>query len=623
MKKSNLAFYVLFTLFLAVLIPPVFAIYFYLLNNSVEQINISGELILQSYKNYKDQKFMAIIALIILAMNIIFYMFLHTGNQIAEIDTVKIAGKIVLPVPAGNGQFGRSWFMSDEEKKEVFECVSENSVFSKAGMVIGKMGKLICSFVDVGHALIVASTRSGKTRRIILTSLWRNAVAGISGLVTDVKGEIYAYTHKFFELLGFKIIVFDLREPECSMHHNFMNEIVEEVKKGNYSKAQDRTWDLVSVLVGEPVGEPLWHNGEASAIAATILIIAFDAPEECKNLTNVYYFLAYMGETDENDKVPLNEYIAKLSDSHPAKSVYSIAKIAPYRTRGSFYTSALGTLKEFTSWSVAEMTAKSDYHLSELDNQKTMIYLILPDEKDTRYNIASLYIKQVYENLVEQANHKGGELDHTFINYLEELGNIAKLPKLGAMMSAGGGRGILNYMVIQSYQQLEKNYEKDYQNILDNVNLTIYLRSPSPKTHKDISDRCGNYTVQVNSSGSSSKAYSFNGVDNTNNNSSLTGRKLLFPEEVGKIEQPYALLLKEAKDAIVMYTPDLTEYQANKDFGLGTPSHNKKLRLKVNKERERRVIKEPELWGVWNDYISATSQNETIRTYGDKVSFLG
>ena len=456
MKKNNLIIYIMFTFFLSAIIPPILSVYLKLLKYKGGTIDINKEIILQSYNNYKDQKFLAIVTLLIIVSNLFLYMFLHTGSQIAEIDTVTVAGKIVLPVKAGNGQFGNARFMSDEEKVEVFECVSEKSTFSKAGLVIGKVGKLICSFVDVGHALIIASTRSGKTRRIILTSLWRNAIAGISGLVTDVKGEIYAYTHKFFELMGFKTIVFDLRDPECGMHHNFMNEIVEEVKKGNYSKAQDRTWDLVSVLVGEPVGEPLWHNGEASAIAATILIVAFDAPEECKNLTNVYYFLAYMGETDENDKVPLNDYIAKLEDTHPAKGVYSIAKIAPLRTRGSFYTSALGTLKEFTSWSVAEMTSKSDYKLSDLDSQKTMIYLILPDEKDTRYNIASLYIKQVYESLVEQAEQKGGELDRTFINYLEELGNISKLPKLGSMMSAGGGRGILNYMVIQSYQQLEK-----------------------------------------------------------------------------------------------------------------------------------------------------------------------
>lgn len=620
MKKNSIIAHVLISLLLVAVFPPIMVVYSKILDYSGGTLDIDKELILQSYQNYNDMRFIQIIILILIGCNLLFYIFSHTSNKIAEIDTVTVAGKIVLPVQAGSGQFGRAWFLNDEEKKDIFECTSEHKKFTKAGLIIGKIGKTICSFVDVGHVLIVASTRSGKTRRIILTSMWRNAIAGVSGLVTDVKGEIYAYTHKFFESLGFRIIVFDLRDPECSMHHNFMNEIVEEVKKGNYSKAQDRTWDLVSVLVGEPKGEPLWNNGEASAIAASVLIVAFDAPEEFKNLTNVYYFLAYMGQENEDGKVPLNEYVAKLSDTHPAKSVYSIAKIAPLRTRGSFYTSALATLKEFNSWSIADMTSKSDYKLSELDSQKTMIYIILPDEKDTRYNIASLYIKQVYESLVEQANEKGGELDHQFINYLEELGNVAKLPKLGSMLSAGGGRGILNYMVIQSYQQLEKNYEKDYQNILDNCNLTIYLRSPSERTHKSVSERCGNYTVQVNNAGSSSKPHMFNVFDSTNDGSSLTGRKLLMPEEVGKIEAPYALLLKEGKNPGIMYAPDLTEYKANKDFGLGNQEHNKKRRLKENKERERREIKAPKLWGIWNQYMD---EEVTTRSFEEKVSFLG
>ena len=91
---------------------------------------------------------------------------------------------------------------------------------------------------------------------------------------------------------------------------------------------------------------------------------------------------------------------------------------------------------------------------------------------------------------------------------------------------------------------------------------------------------------------------------------------------MGKIESPYALLLKEAKDPIIMDTPDLTEYKANKDFGMGSEGHNKKLRLKVKNEREKREIKEPKLWGVWEMYRFSTSENENLKTYAEKVSFL-
>jgi len=48
-------------------------------------------------------------------------------------------------------------------------------------------------------------------------------------------------------------------------------------------------------------------------------------------------------------KMPIVEYVKELPDNHPAKPLVAISEIAPERTRGSFYTAALITLKLFTS----------------------------------------------------------------------------------------------------------------------------------------------------------------------------------------------------------------------------------------------------------------------------------
>ena len=59
-----------------------------------------------------------------------------------------------------------------------------------------------------------------------------------------------------------------------------------------------------------------------------------------------------MCQTDENGFMPLTEYIENLPEDNPAKKIFSISTIAPEKTRSSFFTSALSTLRLFSSNSI-------------------------------------------------------------------------------------------------------------------------------------------------------------------------------------------------------------------------------------------------------------------------------
>lgn len=93
-------------------------------------------------------------------------------------------------------------------------------------------------------------------------------------------------------------------------------------------------------------------------------------------------------------KMPLLEYVKKLSPSHPARALLSISDVAPSRTRGSFYTSALTTLRLFTSKSIYAITHTSDFI--------TMAFLLIG-------NIPLLYFlnKDWYDVLVNTGFGKG------------------------------------------------------------------------------------------------------------------------------------------------------------------------------------------------------------------------
>lgn len=587
----------------------------------------NAELLLQD----RNRKLLFLILTILYFCGLLMLLY-RARPQIGRAETMEVAKGIYIPVPAGNGEYGTAHFMTSEEIDNEFAIATYighgnvKGLLPDAGIIIDYMrqGKkeVIRYLKDAVNTIVLGATRCGKTRRLLMTSTWLNLLAGVNLFVVDVKGEIFAFTSKFAALLGYEVRTLDFRSPKQSMCFNNLDEINQLLKEKKISEAVNKAWDIVSVLVGEPKGERIWTDGQCATIAAAILIVAQDAPEGCKNLTNVYYFLAYMCEPDpETGEMPITDYLENLPDSHPARGAFQIAKIAPFRTRSSFFTSALATLRLFTDWNVADITKTSDYIFSDTDEKKVITYLILPDEKKTYHPIGAIFIKQYYESLVAQALKKGGKLDRRFIFRLDEIGNFPVIPEFGTMLSAGAGRNIFFELVLQDYQQLEGKYKDDFRNIRTNCQLTICLKVTDEQSTKTISTQLGNYTIQINSA-SASVSDGRGDSSSYSSNSNLGGRPLLFPDEISAIQKPDALILYEGKKAITNL-PDISEYYANQEFGMGDEEYNRRLFLERMKERQSREIGAPKLWGVWEDYGATFHTVEIEEPEAErKVSFL-
>lgn len=574
---------------------------------------------------FKHEETMKIFALLELgAITFILYVATNSNEKVEKSDTMTVAGKIEIPKAIGEGQHGTSRFLKESEKEELFELVeyngkSKQELKKNTGLVIQmkkEKGKeeILCVTDDI-HSIILGSTRSGKSRGTILQTIWLRTFSNKSMVISDPKGELFLYTKEYLEENGYKVIDFDLRQPRKGKHYNYMSNILSAIKENDIPKAIDYTWDLVSVLVGEPKGEPLWNNGECSVIASAILAVAMEADEKYCNLTNVYFFIANMCKMDENGEMYITKYFKTLPDTHPAKSVFSVAEISTPKTRSSFFSSALATLRLFTNWNIAEVTSYSDIDLKEIGNEKVAFFIIIPDEKTTLYSLVSLLINQIYTTLVEEANKCGGRLPVEVEFLLDEFGNFPVIPSFGSMLSVGAGRGMRFDLVLQDYQQLEKKYKDDYGNIKGNCQLTVYLKSTDPKTLEELSKRTGTYTVQtnsVNNSISSAKTFT-KGNMSFSDSANMAQRSLLLSDEVGRIARPYSLVLMAGEMPGIFEIPDLSKYYANEEFGLGTPEHNKEVIIKRDSEREERPQKQPVLWEIWNKYLNSTTVEELIQ----------
>lgn len=479
--------------------------------------------------------------------------------------------------------------------------------FKEGGLVIGieksKKEEKLYTITDDVHSLCVGATRSGKSRTIVLQSICTMALAGENMVLSDPKAELFQYTYPFLERIGYEVITLDFRNPLKSNGYNFLQPIIDAVDDGDIPRAIENTWDITSALVGESKGERIWTDGEASTIAAAIMAVVFDNKDgynkQYQNMTNVYYFISQMCKT-VGKSMPIVEYMKELDNNHPAKILIAISEIAPSRTRGSFFTAALTTLRLFTNPLIYSMTSKSDFKLRDLGSKKTALFILLPDEKTTYYSLASLLVSQIYEQLVKVADERGGRLKRRVNFILDEFGNFAKIPDFANKLTVGGGRGIRFNLFLQSFSQLEEKYGREIsRTIRGNCQTWIYLQADDLETLDEISKKLGKYTVSTYSLSSSSNRNSASSSQSVN----LTGRSLLDPNEVRLISRPYSLVISRDNPSI-MFAPDISEMYFNQILGLGDKEDNRRLReiREVRRKEKRYKVDDMKLWGIWEIY---------------------
>ncbi len=476
------------------------------------------------------------------------------------------------------------------------------------GLVVGMStdGKRLYYNTEDTHSLIIGATRSGKTRCLVLPTIGSLAFAGESMVLTDPKGELYAYTAPFLERMGYEVVAVDFSSPLKSSRYNFCQPVIDAINIDNMSLAITKARDIATMMVPDTSRDaPIWTDGQRSALASAILAVCADNRDkpEYQNLSNAREFMAKMFKpTGMKGRLPLEWYMRDRAEDHPVHSAMDIAEIAPSRMRGSFYTSALVTLDLFSDPSIHAMTNDTDFDYYTTGCNKRAIFIILPDERSTYYPLAALFIYQQYQALVEYCNKHGGRLARRVNFMCDEFGNFVKIPDMDKLITVAGGRGIRFYLCLQDMNQLSEKYgDKLAKTIRSNCETWVYLQSDDQDTRQEMSRKLGKYTVKTPSLSGSTGG-------NMSASYNLTGRDLLTEAEISKINRPYQLVTSRS-DPAIMYAPDLSCIIFNKLYGLGDKEHNKQVMMSRQLRRKER---EPEVkyWNIWNFYSKRILDSE-------------
>ncbi len=365
-----------------------------------------------------------------------------------------------------------------------------------AGLVVINDGKEM--WVDDGeaHNIIVGSTGSGKTQIVVFPMVHSLAKKGESMIITDPKGEIYEQTAKMLKQRGYNIVLLNFRNPQNGNSWNPMALPYKLYKEGNTDKAIELLDDLaLNILYEEKNGnaDPFWEKSAADYFTGLALGLFEDATEEQINL-NSMNLMSSLGE--ERFGGPNNNYIKEYFNSKdPSRPAYVNASGTVFSaedTKQGVLSTFKQKIKLFSSRdNLSEMLSYSDFDMKEIGRGKTAVFMIVQDEKKTLHPLATIFIKQIYETLIDVAQESGGKLPFRTNFILDEFANMPPLKDVTTMVTAARSRLIRFNFIIQNYAQLTQVYGKENaETIKGNCNI-MYLISSELQALEELSKLCG------------------------------------------------------------------------------------------------------------------------------------
>ena len=215
---------------------------------------------------------------------------------------------------------------------------------------------------------------------------------------------------------------------------------------------------------------------------------------------------------------------------------------APNTTR-----SYLGVLQSrisiFQDAGICYATSGNDMYFDDFIEKPTVLFIKVPDEKESRHSIATMCISQIYKKLIEIASFRPSlSLEKPVYFLLDEFANLPKVPKMESIITVARSRKIFFELVIQSYSQLENKYGKEVaETIKGNCNIQIYLGTEDQKTKEEYSKMCGEISMEMEDKSVSMSDKQ--GTDaNRTTNKKVVNRPLIYPYELGQLPNGTAIV---------------------------------------------------------------------------------
>ena len=375
----------------------------------------------------------------------------------------------------GDGQHGTARFASKQEIQSTYRHIPFRPklwrkgiclpAVTDQGIILGSTGprNKITALVDTDdiHILMIGASGVGKTAYFLYPNLEYACASGMSFLALDTKGDLarnYGYIAK--KHYGYNLAVIDLRNPSRSDGNNLLtliNRYMDICRKepDNLSaraKAEKYAKILAKTIVN-PDGDTdhgqnaFFYDAAEGLLTAVVLLLAEylppteENPQEQRHIVSVFKLVQdLLGPSRVKGKSQFQILMQQLPDDHKARWFAGAALNSAEQAMASVMSTVLSRLNAFLDSELEQVLCFDSAIDAEIfANEKSAIFLILPEEDATKNFMAGLMIQNLSRELFSVADENGGKLKNRVVLFCDELGTMPPFDIL-PLFSAGRSR---------------------------------------------------------------------------------------------------------------------------------------------------------------------------------------
>ena len=351
----------------------------------------------------------------------------------------------------GDGQHGTARFASKQEIQSTYRHIPFRPklwrrgiclpTVADQGIILGSVGpkNKVTALVDTDdvHCLMIGASGVGKTAYFLYPNLEYACASGMSFLALDTKGDLarnYGYIAQ--KHYGYNLAVIDLRNPSRSDGNNLLtliNRYMDVCRKepdnlAARAKAEKYAKILAKTIVN-PDGDTdhgqnaFFYDAAEGLLTAVVLLLAEylppteENPQEQRHIVSVFILvLVLLGSSRVKGKSQFQILMQQLPDDHKARWFAGAALNSAEQAMASVMSTVLSRLNAFLDSELEQVLCfDSAIDAETFANEKSAIFLILPEEDSTKNFMAGLMIQNLSRELFSVADENGGKLKNRVV----------------------------------------------------------------------------------------------------------------------------------------------------------------------------------------------------------------
>lgn len=439
------------------------------------------------------------------------------------------------------------------------------------------------------NVLVVGPAGKGKSRYFIKPNILQ---ANCSYMVTDPSGELLDTLGKEMRDLGYSVKVFNLINMGYSNQYNPFYYINEAKDVGVVVDCFLRN----TTPPEESSSDPFWEKSETALLTAIIFYLKDFAGEENRNFRSVLQLVQYM-QLEEN---AIKEQETKLDKLFNGKAIivngefhtvtnkdeqaerkkklegslawenYMTFKLGAAKTLKSVLMSAAVRLNPFLVPEISNLTTVDTLEMDKIGDEKTIVFVIIPQSNNTYNFLASMLFAQTFEALYYNAGKRNeGSSDEKKLRYayhirflMDEYANIGNIPAFPNKISTMRKYNMSATVVLQSISQIKQMHKDDYETIISNCDTNILLGANDITTAEYYTKLMGKGTIRARSVG-----YTNGKKKGSSMNYQQSGRELMMIDEIRGMPFEKCVVLVSGEDPIFDDKYDLKNHPRYGDAG--------------------------------------------------------